>query len=95
MPRLNLLSEENLNLRSILLSDQWEDRGIDCVEHLLRERADIVQVELQGVQSLCILKASELLSSELGCESHVGFLKILYLGFWKVIWALTVEYKGR
>lgn len=37
MPRLNLLTKDNLNLILILLFDQWEDWVIDRVEHFGRE----------------------------------------------------------
>ncbi len=47
------------------------------------------------MQGLSISKGSELLSSELGCESHVGFLINFYLGVRKANWGLSVEYKGK
>ena len=47
MPWLDLLSEYDLHFIGVLLLDQWENRSIDCVEHLLGERANIVEVELE------------------------------------------------
>lgn len=44
MPWLNLLSEQDLDLRRILLLDQREDRSIDRVEHLGGEWTDIVNL---------------------------------------------------
>lgn len=69
MPRLDLLSEEDLDFGSVLLLDQGENGGIDRVEHLGRERADIVEVELKRMESGG-LGGCEPLSGELGCKCH-------------------------
>ena len=49
---LDLLPEDELDLVGVLLFHEGVDRVIDCVEHLLREWADIVEVQLEGVQSI-------------------------------------------
>jgi hypothetical protein len=73
MPRLNLLTEKNLDFRRVFFADQRENRGVDCLEHLCGKWADIVEVELQSVE--CgNTGGGELLSCEFGCESHLGGL---------------------
>jgi hypothetical protein len=42
MPRLNLLSENDLDLRGIILLDERNHGSVDGMEHLAGERADIV-----------------------------------------------------
>lgn len=69
MPGLNLLTEDDLNFRGILLADQRQYRGINRVEHLCREWADIVEIEFNCMQSRHTGRR-ELLAGEFRCESH-------------------------
>lgn len=69
MPRLDLLSEQDLNFGGVLLLDQWEDGCVDCVEHLGGVGTNIVEIKLQGVQSGGVC-GRELLTGEFRCERH-------------------------
>ena len=37
MPRLDLLTEKELHLATILLGQKWKDRRVKSIEHLSRE----------------------------------------------------------
>lgn len=52
MPGLDLLSEDELDFLRVLLLHHGEDGVVDCHEHLLAERADIVEEELESVRSV-------------------------------------------
>ena len=41
VPWLDLLAEDELHVLGVLGLDQWEDRVVDCVEHLLGELAEL------------------------------------------------------
>ena len=41
VPWLDLLAEDELHVLCVLGLDQWEDRVVDCVEHLLGELAEL------------------------------------------------------
>lgn len=69
MPWLDLLAEYNLDLGGVFLLDEGEDRGVHRIEHLGGIRADIIEVELQRVQSGHTSRR-ELLPSEFRSESH-------------------------
>lgn len=51
VPRLNLLAEEDLDLVGVGLLDEGKDFVVDCREHLRREGAHIIEVELNCMQS--------------------------------------------
>lgn len=69
MPRLDLLTEEDLYFRRVLFMDQREDRCIDCLEHFGGKGTDIVEVELECVERGSI-SCRVLLTCEFGRESH-------------------------
>jgi len=52
VPRLDLRTENYRKVSGILLSDVWVDGGVDSVEKLLGERANIVKKEFQSVDCL-------------------------------------------
>ena len=41
VPWLDLLAEDELDVLGVLGLDEWEDRVVDCVEHLLGELAEL------------------------------------------------------
>lgn len=53
MPRLDLLTEEDLHFGGVLLFEDGEDGVIYCVEEFGRVRANVVEVELNGMESWC------------------------------------------
>ena len=71
MPWLDLLAEYNVYFASIFLSKQWKYGSVDGVEHLGTERADIIEIEFQGVDGAISRRGSEPSARKLWCESHV------------------------
>lgn len=53
MPRLDLLSEYELEVLGVLFADGGEYRGVDGVEELLGERTDVVEIWQVVVQIHC------------------------------------------
>ena len=72
MPWLDLLTEEKLDLCRILFRKIREYRFVEGVEHFGRERADVVEVKLDGVNGLWRDISGVGLARELGSECHPG-----------------------
>ena len=70
MPRLNLLTEDDLYFRGVLLANQREYKDVYGVEHLCGVWADIVEIELESVECRST-GCAELLAAEFRCESHI------------------------
>ena len=72
MPWLDLLTEEKLDLGRIFLRKIGEYGSVEGIEHFGRERADVVEVKLDGVNGLWRDIGGEGLAREFGSECHPG-----------------------
>jgi hypothetical protein len=69
VPWLDLLPEQDLDFWRVFLADQRKDWGVDFFEHFCWVRADVVEIELQGVEGWST-GCGELLSCKFGCKGH-------------------------
>ena len=70
MPWLNLLAEEELDLCRVLFGDIGKYRIVEGVEHFGGEGADVIEVELNGVDGFWRDIRGVSLASKLGSECH-------------------------
>lgn len=70
MPWLNLLAEKKSDLCRVLCGDVGEYRIVEGAEHFGGEWADVVKVELDGVDGFWGDISGVGLASELGSECH-------------------------
>lgn len=71
VPGLDLLAEDDADARfGVLGLDQGADLGVECLEHLGAEGADIVEIQFEGVFGFAAAGAGYDLPSELGWNGH-------------------------